>query len=167
MVWCGLSSNELLAPYFSDETVTGSTHRQIFVDYAWPQLQCKRLYFQHNGAAPHYALIEEKRLDEEFPGRWIVRHGPFDWPAPSPDLTPCEFFLWIYLKDIVFKEPCISLIQLQDRIQEACAGITKVTCRKVCHSVAQRLRDCLEKDGQFLSSQFFYIMNTSNCSTIT
>ena len=43
-------------------------------------------------------------------------------------------------------------MQLQNRIQEACAGITTAMCRRVCHSVAQRLRDYLEKDGQFLSS---------------
>ena len=43
-------------------------------------------------------------------------------------------------------------MQLQNRIQKACAEITKAMCRKVCHSVAQRLGDCLEKDGQFLSS---------------
>ena len=43
-------------------------------------------------------------------------------------------------------------MQLQNRIREAYAGITKVMRGKVCHSVAQRLRDCLEKDGQFLSS---------------
>ena len=43
MVWCGLSSNGLLGPYFFDETVTGSTCRQMLVDYAWPQLQRKRL----------------------------------------------------------------------------------------------------------------------------
>ena len=43
-------------------------------------------------------------------------------------------------------------MQLQNRVQEACAGITKAMCRKVCHFVTQRVRDCLEKDGQFLSS---------------
>ena len=43
-------------------------------------------------------------------------------------------------------------MQLQNRIQEACAGITKTMCGKVYHSVAQRLRDCLARDEQFLSS---------------
>ena len=37
MVWCSLSSNGLLDPYFFDETVTSSTYRQMLVDYAWPQ----------------------------------------------------------------------------------------------------------------------------------
>ena len=41
----------------------------------------------------------------------------------SPDLTPREFFPWGYLKDIIFKEPCTAIMQLQNRIQEVCAVI--------------------------------------------
>ena len=67
IVWCGLSSNGLLSPYFFDETVTDSTYRQILVDYAWPQLQAKRLYFQDDRAAAHYAVIVCEWLDEKFP----------------------------------------------------------------------------------------------------
>ena len=100
----------------------------MLVDYAWPQLQRKRLYFQGDGAAPHYAVIEGEWLDEKFPGRWVGRRGPFDWPARSSDLILCNFFLWGYLEDIVFMETCTSIIQLQNRIQEACAGITKAMC---------------------------------------
>ena len=47
-----------------------------------------RDYFQHDGAAPHYAVIVGEWLDEKFPSRWIGRHRPFDWPAYSPDLIP-------------------------------------------------------------------------------
>ena len=72
----------------------------MLVDYTWSQLQHKRLYFQYDGAAPHYAVIVGEWLDEKFPGRWISRRGPFDWSARSPDLAPCDFFLWGYLKDI-------------------------------------------------------------------
>ena len=86
------------------------------MDYAWPQLQRERLYFQGNGAAPHYAVIVRERLDEKFPGRWIGRRGSFDWPARSSDLILCNFFLWGYLKDVVFKELCTSIMQLQNRI---------------------------------------------------
>ena len=57
MVWYGLLSNEFLGPYFFDETVTGSAYRQMLVDYAWSQLQGKRLYFQRDGVAPHYVVI--------------------------------------------------------------------------------------------------------------
>ena len=93
MAWCGLSSNGLLGPYVFDETVTGSTYRQMLLDYAWAQLQRKRLHFQHDGAAPHYAVIVCEWFDEKFPSRWIGRRGPFDWPARSPNLALCNFFL--------------------------------------------------------------------------
>ena len=46
--------------------------------YAWTQLQRTRLYFQYDGAAPHYAVIKGEWLDEKFPARWIGRHEPFD-----------------------------------------------------------------------------------------
>ena len=85
-------------------------YRQMLVDYAWSQLQCKRLYFQHDAAAPHHAVIVREWLDEKFPGRWIAGRGPFDWPARSHDLTPCDFFLWVYLRDIAFKESCTSVM---------------------------------------------------------
>ena len=113
-----------------------SMYRQMLVDYAWSQLQGKRLYFQHDRPAPHYAVIVREWLDEKFLARWIGRREPFDWPASPPNLTSWDFFLWGYLKDIVFKELCASIMQLQNRIQESCAGKTKAMCRKVYHSVA-------------------------------
>lgn len=27
------------------------------------------------------------------------------WPPRSPDLTPCDFFLWGYIKDFAYKPP--------------------------------------------------------------
>ena len=92
-----------------------------------------------------------------FSGRWVGRRGPFDWPARSPDLSSCDSFLWGYLKDALFKEPCTSTMQLQNRVQEPCAEITKA--RKLCHSVAQRLRD-RKRYNFFLL--IFCIMNTFN-----
>ena len=122
---------DLLVDYFFSETVSGLSYKQILVDYACPQLQRKRLYFQHDGAASHYAIIVGEWIDKKFPGRWIGRRWSFDCPARSSDLTPCDFSLWAYLKNIVFNEPCTSMIQLQNRIQEGCASATKAMSRKV------------------------------------
>ena len=42
----------------------------MLLDYAWPQLQDKRLYFQHAGAALYYAVIIVREcLHEKFPDR--------------------------------------------------------------------------------------------------
>ena len=34
-----------------------------------------------------------------FPGRLISLRGDVEWPARSPDLSPCDVFLWGYLKE--------------------------------------------------------------------
>jgi len=36
-------------------------------------------------------------LRGQFPGRVLSNRGDQDWPARSPDLTVCDFFLWGYL----------------------------------------------------------------------
>ncbi|GBN65801.1 hypothetical protein AVEN_85675-1, partial [Araneus ventricosus] len=30
------------------------------------------------------------------------------WPSRSPDLNPCDFWLWGYLKDVVFSTPIVD-----------------------------------------------------------
>lgn len=57
MVWCGMTSNGLVGPYFFNENVIGLAYKQMLVNYAWSQLRRKELYFQHDGAGAHYAVI--------------------------------------------------------------------------------------------------------------
>ena len=59
MVWRGVIYHQMdsLVPTLSMKQSTGSTYRQMLVDYASPQLQGKRLHFQHDGAASHYAVV--------------------------------------------------------------------------------------------------------------
>ena len=41
-------------------------------------------------------------------------------PPRSPDLTPCDFFLWGYVKDHVFVPPMpLDLAELRQRIEHA------------------------------------------------
>ena len=83
------------------------------------------MYFQPDGAPPHYSLVARNWLDEKFNGRWIGRRGPIECPARSPDLTPPDFFLWDYLKNIVYKDRPSSCDELRDRIDQACREIDK------------------------------------------
>ena len=54
-------------------------------------------------AAPHFALAVRDWLDTTFPECWLGRRGPHEWPARIPDLTPCDFFLWGWAKEEVYK----------------------------------------------------------------
>ena len=47
------------------------------------------------------------------------------WPALSPNLTHCDYFLWGYMKDTVFVPPQpISIPDLKNRITAAVETIT-------------------------------------------
>ena len=47
------------------------------------------------------------------------------WPPRSPDLTPCDFFLWGFVKDSVYVPPLpTSLKELRDRITHTLQTIT-------------------------------------------
>jgi hypothetical protein len=45
-------------------------------------------------------------------------------PPRSPDITPLDFFLWGYVKNIVYKTPVTSLDELKLRIVAAIETVT-------------------------------------------
>ena len=64
-------------------------------------------WFQQDGATAHTSRRKTGILRDMFPGHLILLRGDIGWPAHSPDLNPCDFFLWIYLKSKVYINlPC-------------------------------------------------------------
>lgn len=152
MVWCGISSKGLIGPYFFEGSVTGKSYLEMLKDYLWPQVKQRGLYFQQDGSPVHFALEVRRWLDEKFPDRWIGRGGPIKWPPRSPDLTPPDFFLWGYLKNIVYRDKPLTLDELRDRIERACEELSKEMCERACKSVVGRFKECLETNGGQISN---------------
>jgi hypothetical protein len=46
------------------------------------------------------------------------------WPLRSPDATPCDFFVWGYVKDQVYVPLPASIPELKVRIRTAIETIT-------------------------------------------
>lgn len=148
MVWCGITSGGIIGPYFFDENVTAESYLAMLKDFLWPKVKHKGMYFQQDGAPPHYALIVRDWLNEKFANRWIGRRGPIEWPARSPDLSPPDFFLWGYLKDIVYRSRPTTIAQLRERIATVCAEIPVEMCAKACKSVVKRFEACRDAGGE-------------------
>ena len=55
-------------------------------------------WIMEDGASPHFGILVRDYLDEKFGGQWIGPDGGVAWPQRSPDLTPCDFGLWGYVK---------------------------------------------------------------------
>jgi hypothetical protein len=103
-VWAGFTRGHILGPYFFDGSLNGEMYLEflrfelipalaiLFPNYEDPDLPSFNVWYQQDGAPPHYSLRVREYLDEVFPNRWIGRRGPMEWPARSPDLTPLDFF---------------------------------------------------------------------------
>ena len=151
-VWCAMSSNCIIGPYFFDvDTVKGTDYLKMLNEYFLPILRNKRIVrtirFQQDGAPPHYATTVRKWLNDTFPGRWIGRRGPIEWAPRSPDLTPLDFYLWGYVKQVVYKETIHDLNDLRQKIIEAVNSINTKIISSVFLNLKKRLQKVKDVSG--------------------
>uniref|UniRef100_A0A6P7GBX4 Uncharacterized protein LOC114340260 n=1 Tax=Diabrotica virgifera virgifera TaxID=50390 RepID=A0A6P7GBX4_DIAVI len=81
------------------------------------------MWFMHDGAPVHFCRTARQHLDVTYPNRWIGRGGPQHWPPRSPELNPCDFCFWGYLKSLVYTTPIVDINDLKNCIQIACDTI--------------------------------------------
>ncbi|GFT77823.1 uncharacterized protein TNCV_4388001 [Trichonephila clavipes] len=110
-VWCALCAGGIIGPYFfkNDEghnvTVNGDRYRAMITNFFVPELNnhdVQELWFQQDGATCHTARATIDLLKDTLGDRLISRFGPVNWPPRSCDLTPLDYFLWGYVKSLVY-----------------------------------------------------------------
>ncbi|KAF6202497.1 hypothetical protein GE061_002893 [Apolygus lucorum] len=77
------------------------------------------------------------------------------WPPRSPDLTPCNYFLWGYLKSKVYVDKPRTLQDLKDAITREIAAIPMEMLDNVMSNFAERLEQCINQQGRHLLSTIF------------
>ncbi|GBN65568.1 hypothetical protein AVEN_61324-1 [Araneus ventricosus] len=94
--------------------------------------------FPKDGAPPHPAATEVCLfLNTELLHSWMGHSGPdvlmlHSWPPRSPDMTPCNFFIWGFVKDKVYVPPLpTNLCELKEHISAAVQSITSDTLQHV------------------------------------
>jgi len=110
-VWVGIVEDHIIDPHFFEENLN-ATNYLYFLQNDLPDLlrpvgnQVLRImWFQQNGAPAHKARIVKTYLSRRFPNRWInIGNEIHEFPPTSPDLTLLDFFLWDYVKDIVYAD---------------------------------------------------------------
>ena len=155
-VFCAMSQTKVYGPFFfGEKTVTGTSYLDMLTLWLFPQLteDSDNFVFQQDGAPPHWMLDVREYLNHELPNRWIGRVGADDqalipWPPRSPDLTPCDFYLWGYIKDRVYVPPLPqTLVQLRERINNAVMAIDRTTLHNVWNELDYRLDVCRVTQG--------------------
>lgn len=98
-VWCGLTADGLIGPFACHESVDGKAYRELSHDEIIPRLtelnSIEGYYFMQDGAPAHTSGETIQLLEETFQDRLITQkcRVGMEWPARSPDLNPCDYFL--------------------------------------------------------------------------
>ncbi|GFT96147.1 uncharacterized protein TNCV_1884701 [Trichonephila clavipes] len=150
-VWCALWAGGIIGPYFfkNDEghnvTVNGDRYRAMITNFFIPELNIhdvQELWFEQDGATCHTARATIDLLKDTLGDRLISRFGPVNWPPRSCDLTPLDYFLWGYVKSLVYADKPQTLDHLEDNIRRVIADIRPQMLEKVIESWTSRL-DCI------------------------
>lgn len=154
-VWAGIIGQHLIGPFVLPRRLTGPLYLH-FLQHNLPglleglPLAIRRdMWFMHDGAPPHFSQVVRQHLNRNFENRWIGREGPVAWPPRSPDLNPLDFFLWGYLKALVYANPIDTRENLLERINFHCReiGANIEALWKVQQSFIKRARECIRLEG--------------------
>ena len=123
----------------------------ILQEDIWPYFRHRHnKLFQLDGAPAHFGIKVRNFLDEKFKMRWIGRGSQFiAYPPRSPDFSICDFFLWGYWRERVYKQPVSIIEDLETIITSELKDIPTKMFRKSYDSFCQRCRICIENDGSY------------------
>ena len=157
MVWMGLTGGRVLGPHFvrgrldTREYLRIIRYHVVQGDFRRLNIQRGLMWWQQDGAPAHTSNRSINYLRGQFPGKVLSGRGDQDWPARSPDLTVCDFFLWGYLKHQIWSQDVaqqpINLRQLKAAIVAQCRNLNPVMIRDAFEGMANRARRCLNVNG--------------------
>lgn len=96
----------------------------------------------HDNAGPHTSKVVTKYLNKERVD--ILPHPPY-----SPDLAPCDFFLFPKLKKELKNKRYNKVEHLARAVQSVISGIPKEEYQRSFEDWRRRLQLCIDRDGHY------------------
>ncbi|GFV34131.1 uncharacterized protein TNCV_3630961 [Trichonephila clavipes] len=96
-------------------------------------------------------------LKDTFGDRLISRFGPVNWPPRSCYLTLLDYFLWCYVKSLVYADRPQTLDHLEDNIRRVIADIRPQMLEKVIENWTSRLDYIRASRGSHMPEIIFKI----------
>ncbi|GFT97307.1 transposable element Tc3 transposase [Trichonephila clavipes] len=125
-VWCALWAGGIIGPYF-------------FKNDECHNVTVKGAVVPTRGSTCHTARATIDLLKDPFGDRLISRFRPGNWPPRSCDLTPLDYFLWGYVKSLIYVDKPQTLDHLEDNIRRVIADIRPQMLEKVIENWTSRL----------------------------
>ncbi|GFW41600.1 hemocytin [Trichonephila clavipes] len=127
----------------------------------------QELWFQQDGTTCHTARATIDLLKDTFGDRLISRFGPVNWPPRSCDLTLLDYFLWGYVKSLVYAGKPQTLDHLEDNIRRVITDIRPPMLEKVIENWTSRLDYIRASRGSPISEIIFKMCVSDACACST
>ena len=154
MVWAGIWGDRIIGPLFVSENLNAGKYLNMLQEEILPSLLNEEgdypVYFQQDGAPPHYDIQVRRFLDQQFPDASFGRRGPVEWPPRSPNLSPLDFYLWGHLKFMVYQVKIQDINHLKERITDAIRSIPSNVLIRVHQQWETRVNMCFENNGNHI-----------------
>jgi hypothetical protein len=132
-------------PYFFEEedghavTATSAHHIEMLRNFLTPEMshrgiELSTIWFQQDSATAHTARVSME----------VVR-----------DLSPCDYFLWGYLKAKVYTTRSRTIDDLKIAIRKQISAIPENMARRALGNLLESLEECVRNDGQHFSDVLF------------
>lgn len=151
-IWAGIYNNKIIGPFEIVGNLNSQTYLDLLINEVGPALEevaheDQEVWYQHDGCPAHFGVNVRAHLNETFPNCWIGRGGTINWAARSPDLALCDFFLWPYLKNKIYRQRHPNINSLREAIIVECRHITERQLANVTTGFYHRLGYCLNQNG--------------------
>jgi hypothetical protein len=151
MVYAAISWKGVCPLKFVDHGTKANQHyyresilEQTVLPWAQNTFPNSNWIFQQDGATSHTAKTTQAFCTANFSD--FLRNE--EWPAASPDLNQCDFFLWGWLQQHVNNKPHATISQLRDSIEAAWASLHPKMIESACtHEFQRRLKLVIQNKG--------------------
>ena len=82
-----------------------------------------------------------------------ARQGFFCWSPASPDMNPCDFFLWGVMKDKVYRPVPVTMDKLKEKISNVFNEIPEEVVKKAFFSMKTRAAKMVTVEEKGLESE--------------
>jgi len=164
-VWCAIDKVGVIGPYFFEEngmttTVNLARYIDMINNFLEPELWSQRInnqnaWFQQDGATAHTERAAMAVVGAMFPDHLISQCDDVPWPPRSPDLSMYDFFLWGYLKSLVYEGKPRTLEELKGAIRKQISMINQELLQRIEANFRKRLQMYILQNGHHLSDIIF------------
>jgi hypothetical protein len=111
------------------------------------------MWFMQDGGRSHTAnvvldflhdIFDSYIISNWFPDRFACGQN---WPPNSPDLNPCDYFLWGFFKEKILQRKPQVLMELRALIIPACSEITEDMCCQVINNITVHVSEVARCNG--------------------